>query len=240
MCAWVSACPPCINNLHPRSTSCSNTCAAACRSEHIPFLLTPTFLRVLVNSFSKADTHLHSAARRLIEQLARHAESSPDATLRVAAAVALQRQRGGGFDRLTKTKYASNLLKVYFSTIHALRCEPLLRLAAFCVLLGGLPPEASRQTSRYLLSAPCDDGHLMQGLDEAGLQAYSGHLQKDFLQPDVSSGKQPQQDADAGSDEDMDDGETEDHGPAPEDAARRRAHRIWKPIQGCPGPYSIK
>lgn len=103
----------------PASTICiqdpqaaSNTRAAARRSEHIPFLLTPTFLRVLVNSFSKADTHLHSAARRLIEQLARHAESSPDATLRVAAAVALQRQRGGGFDRLTKTKYASNLLKV--------------------------------------------------------------------------------------------------------------------------------
>ena len=65
----------------------------------------------------------------------------------------------------------------------------------------------------------------MQGLDEAGLQAYSGHLQKEFLRPDVSSGKRPQEDAGAVSDEDMDDGETEDAGPAPEDAARRCAHR---------------
>ena len=78
----------------------------------MPFLLTPAFLRVLVNSLSRPDTHLHAAARRLIEQLARHAESSADATLRVAVAVALQRQRGGGFDRLTKTKYAANLLQV--------------------------------------------------------------------------------------------------------------------------------
>ena len=83
-----------------------------CRSEHISFLLTPTLLRVLTNSLSKQDTHLHSAAKRLIEHLARHAESAPNATLRVAVAVALQRQRGGGFDKLTKTKYASNLLKV--------------------------------------------------------------------------------------------------------------------------------
>lgn len=78
----------------------------------MPFLLTPAFLRVLVNSLSRPDTHLHAAARRLTEQLSRHAESSADATLRVAVAVALQRQRGGGFDRLTKTKYAANLLQV--------------------------------------------------------------------------------------------------------------------------------
>jgi len=85
----------------------------SCRAEHIPFLLAPTFLRVLVNSLSKPDTHLHSAAKRLIEQLARHAESMSDTTLRVAVAVALQRQHGGGFDKLTKTKYATNLLKVF-------------------------------------------------------------------------------------------------------------------------------
>ena len=75
----------------------------------------------------------------------------------------------------------------------------------------------------------------MQGLDEAGLQAYSGHLQKDFLRPNVSSGKRPQEDAGAGSDEDMDAGETEDPSPAPEDAARRCAHRSRKSIQACPG-----
>lgn len=90
----------------------ARTEGCACRSEHIPYLLTPTLLRVLTNSLSRADTHLHSAAKRLIEHLARHAESAPDATLRVAVAVALQRQRGGGFDKLTKTRYASNLLKV--------------------------------------------------------------------------------------------------------------------------------
>ena len=78
----------------------------------MPFLLTPAFLRVLVNSLSRPDTHLNAAARRLIEHLARHAESAAEPTLRVAVAVALQRQRGGGFDRLTKTKYAANLLKV--------------------------------------------------------------------------------------------------------------------------------
>ena len=89
----------------------------------MPFLLTPAFLRVLVNSLSKPDTHLHAAARRLIEQLARHAESSADATLRVAVAVALQRQRGGGFDRLTKTKYAANLLQVRLHLLSVYYCH---------------------------------------------------------------------------------------------------------------------
>lgn len=45
-------------------------------------------------------------------QVARHADSPADKDFRVAVAVALQRQRGGGFDRLTKTKYASKLLQV--------------------------------------------------------------------------------------------------------------------------------
>ena len=47
---------------------------------------------------------------------------------------------------------------------------------------------------------------VMQGLDEEGLRAYSGHLQQEFLRPDVSSAKRPS---------------TNDTGPAPEDAARR-------------------
>ncbi len=46
-------------------------------------------------------------------QVAKHAESAADNDLRVAVAVALQRQRGGGFDRLTKTKFAAKLLQVH-------------------------------------------------------------------------------------------------------------------------------
>jgi hypothetical protein len=48
-------------------------------------------------------------------QVAKHAESAPDKDVRVAVAVALQRQRGGGFDRLTKTKFAAKLLQVPIS-----------------------------------------------------------------------------------------------------------------------------
>ena len=100
----------------------------------MPFLLTPAFLRVLVNSLSKPDTHLHAAARRLIEQLARHAESSADATLRVAVAVALQRQRGGGFDRLTKTKYAANLLQVSLLSSSCIPLPQINRCSLCCAI----------------------------------------------------------------------------------------------------------
>ena len=43
-------------------------------SEQAPFLPTPTFLRILVNSLSKPDVHLHSAGKRLMERLALRAE----------------------------------------------------------------------------------------------------------------------------------------------------------------------
>ncbi len=49
----------------------------------------------------------------MVAQVAKHAESAADNDLRVAVAVALQRQRGGGFDRLTKTKFAAKLLQVH-------------------------------------------------------------------------------------------------------------------------------
>ncbi len=63
---------------------------------------------------------------------------------------------------------------------------------------------------------------LLQGLNEEGLQAYSGHLQQEFLRPDVSSAKRPGKTEDAESDDDEDaEEEAEDTGPAPEDAARR-------------------
>ena len=50
-------------------------------------------------------------------QVARHAESTGDRGVRVAVAIALQRQRGGGFDRLTKTRTAAKLLQVLWDCI---------------------------------------------------------------------------------------------------------------------------
>ena len=47
-------------------------------------------------------------------QVARHAKSTGDRGVRVAVATALQRQRGGGFDRLTKTRTAAKLLQVMY------------------------------------------------------------------------------------------------------------------------------
>jgi hypothetical protein len=47
-----------------------------------------------------------------VTQVAKHAESASDQDVRVAIAVALQRQQGGGFDRLTKTRTAARLLQV--------------------------------------------------------------------------------------------------------------------------------
>ena len=66
----------------------------------------------------------------------------------------------------------------------------------------------------------------LQGLDEEGLQAYSGHLQQEFLQPDISSAKRPSRTDDAEGDDDEAEEEAEDAGPAPEDAARRYMHRM--------------
>lgn len=82
-----------------------------CRAEHLPALLSPTFLRVLVNALSHADAHLHAAGRRLLERLAAHAAAAPDPTARVSVAVALARCSGGGFDRLTGTRTAAQLLQ---------------------------------------------------------------------------------------------------------------------------------
>ena len=44
-------------------------------------------------------------------QIGRHAESASDKGVGVAVAIALQRTRGGGFDRLTKTRTAARLLQ---------------------------------------------------------------------------------------------------------------------------------
>lgn len=61
---------------------------------------------------------------------------------------------------------------------------------------------------------------MMQGLDEEGLQAYSSHLQQEFLRPDVSTAKRPSEIADE-KDENSFAEEEEDAEPAPENAARR-------------------
>ena len=62
-----------------------------------------------------------------------------------------------------------------------------------------------------------------QGLDEEGLQAYSRHLQQEFQSPSVRSAAKAGQDADTDDDQDDADAEAaeEEHGPTPEDAARR-------------------
>lgn len=62
---------------------------------------------------------------------------------------------------------------------------------------------------------------MTQGLDEAGLLAYSSHLQQEFLQPSVTSAKAATMKADAEDDESADEDEEPEEGPAPEDAARR-------------------
>ncbi|KAK9825628.1 hypothetical protein WJX81_000686 [Elliptochloris bilobata] len=80
-------------------------------AEHLPALLSPTFLRCLVNALSHADAHLHAAGRRLLDRLVAHVVAAPDPNARVAVAVALVRCSGGGFDRLTGTRTAAQLLQ---------------------------------------------------------------------------------------------------------------------------------
>ena len=57
-------------------------------------------------------------------------------------------------------------------------------------------------------------------MDEEGLQAYSGHLQQEFLRPESGPVKKSRESADAENSSDSDE-EEDDAGPAPEDAARR-------------------
>lgn len=59
--------------------------------------------------------------KHLTPQVARHAESTGDRGVRVAVAIALQRQRGSGFDRLTRTKTAAKLLQVLWTRIRSMR-----------------------------------------------------------------------------------------------------------------------
>ena len=71
---------------------------------------------------------------------------------------------------------------------------------------------------------------VMQGLDEEGLRAYSGHLQQEFLRPDVSSAKRPSTTDNAHDSEDSEE-EENDTGPAPEDAARRYSQQTSTHLQ---------
>jgi hypothetical protein len=41
----------------------------ACRSEHVPLVFTPNFLRCLSNNLTKPDSHLHSAAKKCLERI---------------------------------------------------------------------------------------------------------------------------------------------------------------------------
>jgi len=66
---------------------------------------------VLVNALAHADAHLHAAARRLLDRLVAAAAGAAEPGARVAVAVALARCSGGGFDRLTGTRAAAQLLQ---------------------------------------------------------------------------------------------------------------------------------
>ena len=117
---------------------------ARCRAEHLPALLSPTFLRVLVNALSHADAHLHAAARRLLDRLEAHAAAAPDPNSRVSVAVALARCSGGGFDRLTGTRTAAQLLQARGCAGHDMEPLQLLQEGLNC---GALSPKAYRSVA---------------------------------------------------------------------------------------------
>lgn len=80
----------------------------------MPLVFTPNFLRCLVNSLKERSTYLHAAAQKAVDRIGGLAErEGPGAAqVRVAAALALQRYGGAGFDALSKTKVTTQLLQV--------------------------------------------------------------------------------------------------------------------------------
>lgn len=74
-------------------------------------ILSPKFQQTLVNSLAQEDRILHMAAKKVVARMTAFAEKAAAPALRVALAVALQRQGGGSFDRQTRTKTVADLLK---------------------------------------------------------------------------------------------------------------------------------
>lgn len=75
-------------------------------------MFSPKFQRTLANSLSQEDRHLHAAAKKVVEDIGRLARVAEDPALKVAIAVALQRQGGTGFDKLTQTTTAADVMQV--------------------------------------------------------------------------------------------------------------------------------
>lgn len=71
-----------------------------------------------MNSLAQQDRMLHMAAKKVVARMTAFAEKAASPSLRVALAVALQRQGAGNFDRQTRTKTVSQLLQVGISQTH--------------------------------------------------------------------------------------------------------------------------
>ena len=162
-------------------------------------------MRCLTNSLAHSDSLLHPVARRVAERLATvgapRSESVPEGAenpavprldFRAAAAIALQRQVGGGFDRLTRTKTTSTMLKVQpylaLPTWIVGTCACLLFLYG-CVhqTIGGDISGTSRILCPASWACKQISCNLGQGLGAEGIKLYMQHLQDTFLHPRQTS-----------------------------------------------------
>lgn len=84
----------------------------SCRPEQVPLVFSPRFQRSFVDSLSQHSHHLHPAAKRATERMRVIAAESSDPALGVGITVALQRQGGVGFDRLSRTNAVSQMMQV--------------------------------------------------------------------------------------------------------------------------------
>jgi hypothetical protein len=80
-------------------------CLPACivyRAAHVPTVFSPLFLRALLKNLSKQEHYLHGAAKQVLEHIGTVGVSA-DTEMRIAMAVALQRQRvSAGVGRLIR------------------------------------------------------------------------------------------------------------------------------------------
>ena len=80
------------------------------RPDQVAIVFSPRFQRTLTNSLSQKDRHLHAAASKVVQEIGRIAQDAEEPAVKVAIAVALQRH--GGFDKLTQTSTAADVMKV--------------------------------------------------------------------------------------------------------------------------------
>ncbi|GAB4814705.1 hypothetical protein N2152v2_001751 [Parachlorella kessleri] len=110
------------------------------KSEHIPLVFTPNFLRCLSNNLSKADSHLNAAASKCLDRITAFAEKA-DAGVRVAVTLALQRHGGAGFEKLTKAKKAGPMLEGVEG--QALQSQIAQVQSTFCAAAAGNRPSTA-------------------------------------------------------------------------------------------------